>query len=95
MNKLDKLNEWLLDMAEKEAEEVIRLYSANIHERLYLYFKVGSIKAGINQPLDYDLATPESIPRNRDKDGLKHWIRSNLDRLPIVPAELPTPTEEL
>lgn len=95
MKELDKLNDWLWKITIIATDQAMSQYAKNIHEPLYLYYtpaqklKCGKIYVTAIPDTHFILVTNESIPRNRDRYGVRHWIRDHLNKLPIVAEYIP------
>jgi len=56
--------------------------------RLYLYYRRGRLVAAADAPSPaYQLATAEPLPSNRDRWGLRCWIRNATRGVPCLPDE--------
>jgi len=78
--------EWYEQEVSRVRDEAHISMSRDPATRLFLYFCPGRLAASPASPSPvYALATPEALPSNRDRAGLRTWIRAATRRVPCLP----------
>jgi hypothetical protein len=93
---MDEIGTYIDKQSKEQSQIAFKKYVQDSMTRLYLYYlpstaeRWGVFKVAHDSPgPDWEIATPEHIPRDRTMAQLKQWVHDQTGRLKIIPWDVP------
>lgn len=86
MMTIEDVRTWVWTEATK-AERLSLYDRCRNPSRFYLYYRRGALALAAEQPIGFELGTPEAVPMFANSPGVVAWIADHAARLPCLPQD--------